>query len=542
MNRVADLLASHFKKWGITHVFGVPGKAVLPIIDAVDNEGIQFILSSQEGAAGFEAAGYAQATGLLGVCVGTSGPGGTNLVTAAAQAKASNLPILILTGHPSQRETGSGLGQDASIFGTNIVEILKPVTKLSLHLDHASLLERYLIHCLEQATSGVRGPVHLSIAYDVLNTEIEPFEMEYPCVPKTISNRLHEVTELIMRAKKPLVFAGKGIHSAQAYAELQSFVEAFQIPLMTTTSAKSVLPTKHPLNLGGFGLGGTPEADEYMSQTDLLIVLGTSMSDMSLAGYNKAAPGPEQIIQFDMESTFVGKSISSPTLAILGDLKANLEEIIRIVQLQHLQAPTKFEHTRAYPDLYEGQKSDLLLSGEAIQAIQKYLPDDGLIFGDCGSHTFYAIRDLIVEKPGSFIFDSYFGAMGHAIGYAVGAKLGDPTRPVICLTGDGCMLMHGTEISTAVNAQANVIFLVINNGRLDMVEKGMTKYLGKSVGTVYKTPIDAAAFGRSLGAMGYTCTSRAEVEEAFEKALQANHPTVIDIIVDPNEIPPTMKR
>lgn len=542
MKTISAILAYHLKKWGVTHVFGVPGKAILPIIDEIDNIGIKFILSSHEGAAGYEASGYAHTSQKIGVCCGTSGPGGTNLVTAAAQAKASNLPILILTGHPSQSDTGSGLGQDASKFGTDIVSLLEPVTKFSMHVDSPALFERYLLHAMESALTGVKGPVHLSISYDVLNSKIVPFDLELPNLPKTISSNLETILSMIKNASKPLIFAGKGVHSAKAYEELRIFAESFSIPVMTTTSAKSVFPTAHPMSLGGFGLGGTEEADKYMKATDLLIVLGTRMSDMSLSGYDKSKERPRNIIQFDYDPTFIGKSILSPTHAVLGDIKANLQELL-LKEIKYTNYKQRaLDSFGIMPDLYDDQKGDQLLTGEAIQSIQKELPQNAIIFGDCGSHTFYAIRDLVIEEPGSFIFDSYFGAMGHAIGYAVGAKLATPDRPVICLTGDGCMLMNGTEISTAVNAEANVIFVVINNGRLDMVEKGMTKYLNKSVGTIYNVPINASLFGESLGAKGFKCFNRKEVEVAMNQALKLNSPSVIEIIVDPLEVPPTMKR
>jgi len=555
LERVAAILARHFKKWNITHIFGVPGKAILPIIQAADQLEISFVLSSHEGAAGFEAAGFAWGKETLGVCLGTSGPGGTNLVTAAAQAKASNLPVLIITGHPAVKGTGIGLGQDASYFGTDIVKILEPVTKLSLRLERGDLLESYLTHALEKAFTGVRGPVHLSIAFDVLMENIPSFELEIPQMPLTYSSNLAEVIAALEKAERPVILAGKGVHSALAYKELQEVAERWQIPVMTTTSAKGTFPTGHRLSLGGLGLGGTPRADQYLLDgVDLMLVLGTKLSDMTLSGFNLDTMQPHAVIQFDYEPTFIGKTMSCPTVPVLGDLKANLQQMLRLAAWTEVTSEAASEVAAAVLEeepllsVWEDyqaptdSKGPLIATGDAIRALQAELPEDTVLFGDCGSHTFYAIRDYEIREAGTFIFDSLFGAMGHAIGYAIGAKFALPDTPIVCLTGDGCMLMHGTEISTAVNYGAPVIFVVINNGRLDMVEKGMVKYLGKAIGAVYDKPIQAAQFGESLGALGYRCFTAEEIRDAVREAVQSKRPAVIDIVVDPLETPPTMKR
>ncbi|GIQ64241.1 hypothetical protein PACILC2_28090 [Paenibacillus cisolokensis] len=605
MESVAAVLAKHFQSWAVTHVFGVPGKAILPIINACDRVGIRFVLSSHEGAAGFEASGFAWGKETLGVCLGTSGPGGTNLVTSAAQAKASNLPVLFITGHPSMKDTGAGLGQDASYFGTDIVKILEPVTKFSMRVERGDLLKTYLRHAMERAFSGVRGPVHLSIPYDVFQEQIEPFELELPSFSPTCSLNLGHVAELIERARRPVIFAGKGVHSARAYDELRRLAERWSIPVMTTASAKGAFPTLHPLSLGGFGLGGTDKADRYLLEgTDLLLVIGTKLSDMTLSGYREEMK-PERIVHFDFEPTFIGKTIDCPTVPVLGDIKANLAELLRLsgrmsggqpemeaVRVSREAAaaaeapvqdgtpvldetspqngtpvlaeapvqngmpvlaeasgavPSGPSAIAAAPSAGDGRperpdRGGFISSGDAIRAMQRHMPQDALLFGDCGSHTFYAIRDYVVHTPGTFIFDSLFGAMGHAIGYAVGAKLARPEQTVVCLTGDGCMLMHGTEVSTAVNYDVPVIFVVLNNGRLDMVEKGMTKYLGKAIGAIYKQPIDAAAFGESLGALGFRCLTEEDIGHAMRAALASGRTAVLDIIVDPLETPPTMKR
>ncbi|OMP65648.1 thiamine pyrophosphate-binding protein [Domibacillus epiphyticus] len=541
MITVSSIITKHLKKWGVSHVFGVPGKAVTPLIVELDNQHIQYVLSKHEGGAGFEAAGFALVSQTLGVAIGTSGPGGTNMITSAAQAKASHAPVLFITGHPTVKATGKALGQDSSGFGNDIVRLFEPVTKFSHSVERGDMLHTYLRHAVEQAFTGIKGPVHLNIPADVLMEEIEPFDLPLPnSVQPMISSNLSEVVRILDQAKNPLLFLGKGVHSTRAYKQVQEFADRWNIPVMTTPSGKGTFPTKHDLSLGGFGLGGTHEADNFAKQNvDVMVVIGTRLSDMSLAGVTKEMY-PKKIIHFDMDVTFIGKSIPVPTIAVLGDLRANVEKILELTSDRTPKKSSIINRIQSNPNHYYTEP--YISSGLAIKTIQSRIPEESLIFGDCGSHTFFAIRDLDIHQPGTFIFDSYFGAMGHGIGYSIGAKAASPDRNIVCLTGDGCLLMHGTEISTSVNYNFPVIFVVLNNKRLDMVDKGMAAHLGKAVGTSYDIPVNGALFGKSLGAHGFRCSTIEEIHDALDFAIQANRSTIVEIMVDPYEIPPTMKR
>ncbi|WP_234978372.1 thiamine pyrophosphate-binding protein [Bacillus tuaregi] len=538
---VASALSSHLKELGATHIFGVPGKAVTPLIAEMDRQGLLFVLSKFEGGAGYEAAGFALASHTIGVALGTSGPGGTNMITSAAQAKASNAPVLFITGHASCLATGRALGQDASSFGTDIVRLFESVTKFSRSVDRGDLFPGYFRHAIEQAFTGIKGPVHLNIPLDVLMEEIEPFEIpSRDFVQPMVSSNIDEVIHVLNKAQKPVLFLGKGVHSAAAYEEVQQFAERWNMPVMTTPSGKGAFMTTHPLSLGGFGLGGAIEADLYLQQgVDLMVVVGTRLSDMSLAGMTEDMY-PEKIVQFDLDVTFLGKSIPVPTIPVLGDLKANIKKILETSDGRVVRKALWINRLQINQQQY--YEKPVLSAGLAVKTFQSRIPRESLVISDCGSHSFFAIRDLEIYQPGSFIFDSYFGAMGHGIGYAVGAKAACPELPIVCLTGDGCLLMHGTEISTAVNYHLDVIFVVLNNGRLDMVNKGMAAHLGKAVGTTYEVPVNGALFAASLGAHGFRCHTVEEIQQAMDAALQNDGPTVVEIMVDPEEIPPTMKR
>ncbi|GKV70462.1 acetolactate synthase large subunit [Sporosarcina sp. NCCP-2716] len=543
MQTAASVLIRNFKQWGVQHIFGIPGKAVSPLLFAMLEHDMTFVLSKHEAAAGYEAGGYALMNGTIGVAVGTSGPGGTNLLSAAGQAKAFHVPLLLITGHPSAKDTGKPMGQDSSLFGTDLTDMFRHVTKFSARVDRADLLEPLLRHALEKAVSGVRGPVHLSIPFDVLLEEIEPFTLDFPINYDLISPELRRAAAMMESAERPVLFLGKGVHSSRAYDEVRKLAEHYHIPVMTTPGGKGTFPSNHKLSLGAFGLGGTPESAAYLQEpADLMIVIGTQLSDMSVAGLSETMY-PEHILHFDYDPTFIGKSLPVPATPILGDIRANLTRL-----LEGIPEPDSDSFVLPYapPALPEAEPGRRMSAVHAVQAMRRALPDDAIIFGDDGSHSFYGIQHFDILQPGTFFFDDIFGAMGNGLGYAIGAKLAAPEKPIVCLVGDGCLFMHGTELSTAQNYNAAVLFVVLNNGCLDMVEKGMRKMIGTSIGGTYETPLDAAAFAKSMGVEAVTSTGPAETAAAIEQALhtiqRTDKPAVVEVLVDQDEIPPTMGR
>ena len=285
------------------------------------------------------------------------------------------------------------------------------------------------------------------------------------------------------------------------------------------------------------------EATEYFNeQVDLLIIIGSRLSDMSIAGLSEAMY-PEHIIHFDYDPTFIGKSIQVPTTPVLGDIKSNLTAILKDIPETNSEA---FLTPIEMSPLQDNQPGERMSAVQVLRAMRNTLPDDAIIFGDDGSHSFYGIKYFDIYKPGTFFFDDIFGAMGNGIGFSIGAKLAAPEKLIVCLVGDGCMFMHGTELSTAYNYDSAVLFIVLNNGRLDMVEKGMQKMIGTSIGGIYETPLDVARFAESMGLKATTCHNPYDLTGAIKEALhtikETNKPFVIEAIVLENEIPPTMGR
>jgi acetolactate synthase-1/2/3 large subunit len=539
MKKISALLVEHIKKWGVTHVFGIPGKPIVQFNLEVEKQGIKYILCRHECGAGFAASGYALMNKTLGVAVATAGPGGMNMLTAAGQAKAMNLPVLFITGHPSMQETGRALGQDTTLFGSDLVKMFEPVTLFSVRVERGEVFPLYLRHAIEKAISG-RGPVHLNIPADVLEEEIERFEFELPQFTPLISSGIDQIIPLLDKAETPVLFLGKGVHRSEAYEEVKLLADHWNIPVMTTPGGKGSFSNHDPHFLGAFGLGGSDEAIHWLrGGVDLMIVIGSKLSDMSMAGLTPDIY-PQQIVQFDYDPTFIGKSISVPTIGIIGDLKENLRMLLK--SSVDNQSINKVDR-----DLPKKQKvieveTKLLSTAQTMRILRKILPGDTIIFGDAGSNTFHAIKHFDIIEPGTFYFDENFIAMGHGIGYSIGAKLAQPDKRIVCITGDGCMMMHGAEVSTAVCNNVSVIFIVINNGRLDMVDKGMRHHIGHSVGTVFEVPMNTAMFGRSLGAVTFCCHTEGDITTALQVALNHQGPTVVEILVDPYEIPPTLRR
>ncbi|MHA6482870.1 thiamine pyrophosphate-binding protein [Paenibacillus sp. strain BS8-2] len=539
--KVYSIIVEHFKRWGITHVFGIPGKSISPLMLELDSQDIQYVLGRHETGCGFEAAGYALGSGTLGVAIATSGPGGTNMITSAGQAKEFGLPVLFITGQPSMQDTGKALSQDSSQFGMDLVKMFEPVTLFSARVERGDLLPLYLKHAIERAFHGEKGPVHLCLPFDVLMEDIEDFHVPMPDYASTIVARsVDRAVAMLDRATRPVLFIGKGAIIGKAFDEIRTIAEHWRIPVVTAPGGKSAFPSTHPLYHGGYGLGGSPTAMEYMvSGIDLMIVIGSKLCDMQLSGFTDEMK-PKQMLQFEYDITFAGKSVDVYTEIVLGDLKSNLQQVIESSGAE--PRPEEYK-LRTLPklevDRYQGS---VMKAGDSFRALRASLPENALMFGDAGSHSFHAVQNLEMPVPGTFYFDEVFIAMGAAIGYSIGAKIASPERPVVCITGDGCILMQGTEIATAVNYGVPVIFFVLNNGRLDMVDKGMSYNTGRSVGAVYEQPLDVSMFAMSMGASAYRCTRPGDVQEAVKLALQATGPTVIEVMVDPLEIPPILTR
>ncbi|WP_145409634.1 thiamine pyrophosphate-binding protein [Paenibacillus xylanexedens] len=542
MRTVADYLAEALRNLGVTHVFGIIGKSICPAALKMVDYGLEFIPGRHESSSGFAASGYALQTGKLGVAFATSGPGGTNLLTAAAHAKANNLPVLFITGHQSIQELGLPQCQDSSSYLADLAEMFRPATLFSKLVERGDHFATLFNHAISIALGPNKGPVHLCLPFDVQTELLEQCRIILPEPEPMISiTNLNRVLPLIQQSTHPLIIAGKGVSRAHAHDELLHLAELLHIPVITSPGGKGAIAWNHPLYHGPCGVGGFPHADDLMNQSDLFIVLGSRLSDMTICNL-KPENHPAHLIQFDSDPTFVGKILNSQTLHITGDLKDNMNYLLghlteHTEQLQVLNRETPpAEYYLPLPEL-----SQLSLAS-VLEDMSDILPYDHTLFVDDGSHGFHAVQRYKVKKPGSFVFDAYFACMGNAIGMAIGAKAASPEETIVSITGDGCFMMLGTEINTAVCNQLPVIFIVVNNKQLDMALKGMQKTTGRIDGTLFEVPMDASKFAESLGAVAFRAETQAEFTVALKEAQQLNQVTVIELLTDRDEIPPTAHR
>lgn len=538
MKTVADYLAETLQKLGVTHVFGIIGKSICPAVLKMVDHGLEFIPGRHESSSGFAAAGYALQTGRLGVAFATSGPGGTNLLTAAAHAKANNLPVLFITGHQSIQELGIPQCQDSSSYLADLAEMFKPATLFSKLVERGDHFGTLLNHALSIALGPNKGPVHLCLPFDVQTELLAECRIVMPEPEPLISiSNLNRILPLLHKSSHPLIIAGKGVNRARAHDELLQLAEQFQIPVITTPGGKGAIAWNHPLYHGPCGVGGFPHADELLNQSDLYIVLGSRLSDMTICNL-KPENHPAHLIQFDSDPAFVGKILRSQTLHITGDLKDNLQFLLGT--LTEYEAPKRespaVDYTVPLPTLPN------LSLASILEELSDMLPYDHTLFVDDGSHGFHAVQRYKVKKPGSFVFDAYFACMGNAIGMAIGAKAAAPDETIVCITGDGCFMMLGAEINAAVCHNLPVIFIVVNNKQLDMALKGMQKTTGRIDGTLFEVPMDASKFAEALGAAAFRAETHAEFTAAIKAAQELKQVAVIELLTDRDEIPPTAHR
>lgn len=539
MKTVADYMSEALRNLGVTHSFGIIGKSICPIVLKMVDYGIEFIPGRHESSSGFEAAGYALKTGKLGVAFGTSGPGGTNLLTAAAHAKANNLPVLFITGHQSIKELGIPQCQDSTSFLADLADMFRPATLYSKLIERGDHFNTIFNHAISIALSGNRGPVHLCIPFDVQTELLEECNIVIPERESLVSHaNIDRVLDAINNSKNPIIIAGKGVNRSGAHSELIQLAETFNIPVVTSPGGKGAIAWDHSLYHGPIGVGGCTHGDDLLNQSDLFIVLGSRLSDMTICNL-KRENHPATLIQFDSDPTFVGKILFSKTIPVTGDLRDNLVYYLNNIDTNNItkrEAPTNSDYTEEPPILPN------LSLASVLSTMSDLIPYNSTVFVDDGSHGFHAAKWYKVKKPGSFVFDAYFACMGNSIGMAIGAKVAAPEETIFCITGDGCFMMLGAEINAAVCKDIPVIFIVVNNKQLDMALKGMEKTTGRIDGTIYEVPMDAVKFAESLGAKGYKCETAEEFETAIKDAVAINRVAVIELLTDRDEVPPTAHR
>ena len=551
-------LLEAFRGEGITHVFLVPGGLIDPFLPALaSTPGITPVVAAHEGGAACMADGYARAGGRFGVCFAIGGPGVTNMVTAVAAARTDFSPVIVISGQVPTDWEGRGGFQDSSPAALNDVAVLNPITISSLMVQNLHLVNHHLRASLTKMLAGSQGPVHISIPTDIQRGEVQaPWAKldESVSAPRFVDRhgierawRLLAPPDSSAAPVRIVALAGAGVEKSGGTAELVAFAERFEIPVATTLRAKGVFPEDHRLSLGIFGYAGhRPAIDTILSdEVEVLLVLGSGLSQRDTLFWDRRMLPSRGLIQVDIDPQVIGRTWPAD-VPVVGDCARVLQVLMSYdyqlgQALESTNGPrrTWMERIRAGgPRHYEGENTasdaEPLHPARVIAELRRAMPRDTVLVVDSGAHRAFCGHYWEAYGPRSYISATNLGPMGWAIPAGIGAKAANPARPLVVVTGDGCMLMHGMEVQTAARYGIAAIFLVINNGALGNVWLRARKE-GPGPASLTEIPVhDWAGFARSLGLAAATVHTPEELAPAFRAALAAGAPYLLDVRCDRN--------
>jgi acetolactate synthase-1/2/3 large subunit len=527
-------------------IFGIPGGAVLPVYDPLfDSQKLRHVLVRHEQGAGHAASGYAHATGRVGVCMATSGPGATNLVTPLADAQMDSIPVVAITGQVGRALIGTDAFQEADISG-----ITMPITKHNFLVRNGDDIPRVIAEAFHIASSGRPGAVLVDIPKDILQGKCTfswPPQMDLPGYKpntKPHSRQVREAAKLIAAARKPVLYVGGGVIRGNASQELLDLAELTGIPVVTTLMARGAFPDSHPQNLGMPGMHGTVAAVAALQRSDLLIALGTRFDDRVTGQLDSFAP-EAKVIHADIDPAEIGKNRHAD-VPIVGDVKAVIADLLEVLRrddttAQELKIETWWEYLRGVQSTYPlsyGPQSDGSLSPEyVIESLGKLAGPDAVYVAGVGQHQMWAAQFISYENPRTWLNSGGLGTMGFAVPAAMGAKMGRPEAEVWDIDGDGCFQMTNQELATCAVEGIPIKVAVINNGNLGMVRQWQTlfyeqRYSQTDLATHSRRIPDFVKLADALGCVGLRCERAEDVEDVINQARAINdRPVVIDFTV-----------
>ena len=535
----AEIVIECLKEQGVDTVFGYPGGAILNVYDELykHRDEIRHILTSHEQGASHAADGYARATGKVGVCLATSGPGATNLVTGIATAYMDSIPIVAITCNVGVSLLGKDSFQEIDIAG-----ITMPITKYSFIVKDVTKLADTIRKAFRIAKTGRPGPVLVDIPKDItakvteyIPEEIGKCSMEDSSrkTPRMDEGRFDRVVSMLEEAEKPFVFVGGGAVLSGASEELKEFVDKLDAPVTDSLMGKGAFPGTDPRYTGMLGMHGTKASNFGVSECDLLIVMGARFSDRVTGNTEKFAKNAK-IIQLDIDPVEINKNVLI-TEEIIGDLKDVLKTLNkRLKQQNHAEW---LEKIQGYKEKYPLKYHPNVLSGPfLVEEIYRQTNGEALIVTEVGQHQMWAAQYYKYTKPRTLLTSGGLGTMGYGLGAALGAKTGCPDKIVVNIAGDGCFRMNMNEIATAVRHNIPIIQVVVNNHVLGMVRQWQDLFYDERYSaTVLRDAVDFVKLAEAMGAEGMRAVSQEEFKEAFSKALTLNRPVVIDCQIDSDD-------
>lgn len=535
----AKAIIEALKREDVIHLFGISGGAVLPLYDALYDADVRNILAHHEQCAGHMADGYARASGRPGVCVTTSGPGATNLVTGIANAYMDSSPVIALTGQVPRHAIGTDGFQEADIIG-----IATPITKFATQIKEVQEIPRTMRQAFYIATSGRPGPVLVDIPKDIQILEAKmKFEKQVNLPGYKPRDDPHPIqvkraAEMLLQAKTPMILAGGGVIISEAAQELQQLAELLMLPVASTFMGKGSFPETHPLSLGVVGMHGTAKANRLILDADVLLTVGARFSDRTTGRVDGFCPDAK-IIHIDIDSAEIGKNVAID-LPIVADAGKALRAIIKILATQLINRNTPW-HTRAQQVrdyVADDTKTETasVTAPTIIKQLRDLLPLPSIITTEVGQNQMWAALHFQALAPRTFISSGGLGTMGFGFPAAIGAKTAKPDVPVVDIAGDGSFIMTEQELATSVLEDIPVIVVILNNSVLGMVAQWQRMFYGSRYsGSLLKNNPDFVKLAEAFSAEGIRVTSIPEFSNAVRTALKSNVTTVIDVPISLNE-------
>ncbi|AGM08821.1 acetolactate synthase large subunit [Amycolatopsis orientalis] len=542
----AQSLVRSLEAVGAEVVFGIPGGTILPAYDPLlDSTKVRHVLVRHEQGAGHAATGYAQATGKVGVCMATSGPGATNLVTPLADANMDSVPVVAITGQQSRALIGTDAFQEADICG-----ITMPITKHNFLVTDPADIPRTIAEAFHLASTGRPGPVLVDIPKDVLQEMTSfswPTELRLPGYRPTLrphGKQVREAARLISKSRRPVLYVGGGVVKADASRQLMELAELTGIPVVTTLMARGAFPDSHPQHLGMPGMHGSVAAVAAMQRADLLIALGARFDDRVTGQLSSFAPDAA-VVHADIDPAEISKNRKAD-VPIVGDCAEIITELIEAVRAEtdkSAKPDLKDWWTQAsawrddYPAGYEWPEDGTLSPQYVIERIGSLVGPDAVYTAGVGQHQMWAAQFVKYENPRTWINSGGLGTMGFAVPAAMGAKFGVPDKQVWAIDGDGCFQMTNQELATCAIEGAPIKVAVINNGNLGMVRQWQNlfyseRYSNTDLGTHKHRIPDFTLLAEALGCAGLRCETKEDVDATIRRAMEINdRPVVIDFVV-----------
>ncbi|MEH8069321.1 acetolactate synthase 2 catalytic subunit [Gallibacterium anatis] len=538
----ARFITESLKAHGVTTIFGYPGGAIMPVYDAIYDSGLDHLLCRNEQGAAMAAIGYARASGKVGVCIATSGPGATNLVTGLGDAMMDSIPVVAITGQVASPFIGTDAFQEADVLGLSLA-----CTKHSFIVQSIDELPEVMAEAFQIAQSGRPGPVLIDVPKDVQFAKIERQPLVYPVPqpPSVESSLLEQAKTLLQQAKRPVLYVGGGVGMADAVAELRHFVEITQIPSFSTIKGLGALPADNPYYMGMIGMHGTKAANYAAQESDLLLVLGARFDDRVTGKLDSFAPAAK-VIHVDADIAEINK-LRRADVAIRGDMKQLLQQLAMPLQIDAWRADIQ-RLKQQYDFTYAENSGDTLINPWwLLHTLSQKRNKNSVIATDVGQHQMWSAQHMQHFDPKNYLTSAGFGTMGFGLPAAVGAQKARPQDQVILITGDGSFMMNIQELGSIKRGKLPVKILLLDNQRLGMVRQWQTLFFrGRHSETILDDNPDFLMLAQAFDIPGESIEKGSEVNDALDRLLNAEGPYLLHVCIHENEnvwplVPPGAK-